>query len=98
MIKIYLTFFSAILILSFCGNGFADEMAGMNMPIKEGHGSMHGFYGAYPMTRESSGTSWQPDSSPYEGIHVMHDDWVFMMHGYANAIYDIQGGPRGAVC
>ena len=57
--------------------------------------AMHGFYGAYPMARESSGTSWQPDSSPVEGVHAMHDDWTFMMHGYCNGIYDIQGGPRG---
>src|SRR5215813_4091779 len=27
-----------------------------------------GALGGYPMTRESSGTSWQPDSSPHEGI------------------------------
>lgn len=47
------------------------------------------------MMRESSGTSWQPDTSPLEGVNVMHDDWMFMMHGYCNTIYDNQSGPRG---
>lgn len=58
-------------------------------------GAMSGMYGAYPMTREASGTSWQPDSSPHEGIHKMVGDWSMMVHGFANAIYDRQGGPRG---
>lgn len=77
---------------------FADDMAEMDMHHHE-HSSpqkqMQGFYGSYPMMRESSGTSWQPDTSPIEGVNVMRDDWMFMMHGYCNAIYDNQGGPRG---
>jgi hypothetical protein len=56
---------------------------------------MSGMYGPYPMTRESSGTSWQPDSSPREGIHTMGSEWMTMIHGYANLVYDDQGGPRG---
>lgn len=57
--------------------------------------SMHGFYGQYPMTREASGTSWLPDSSPMEGIHGMTGDWMTMYHGYVNLVYDHQGGRRG---
>lgn len=56
---------------------------------------MNGAYGSYPMTREASGTSWQPDSTPHEGIHIMSGDWMIMVHGYADGIYDRQGGPRG---
>ena len=56
---------------------------------------MSGAYGGYPMTREASGTSWQPESTPHEGIHVMRDDWMLMAHGYALGVYDHQGGPRG---
>ncbi len=52
--------------------------------------------GAYPMTREATGTSWQPDSTPHEGLHIMSGDWMAMVHGYADQIYDRQGGPRGA--
>jgi hypothetical protein len=59
------------------------------------HGGMKGFLGPYPMTREGSGTSWVPDSTPHEGIHNQIGDWSTMVHGYANLIYDHQGGPRG---
>ena len=57
---------------------------------------MNGMYGAYPISREASGTSWQPDSTPHEGMHIMRGDWMLMVHGYADVIYDRQGGPRGA--
>lgn len=59
------------------------------------HTSMHGMLGAYPMTREASGTSWQPEAAPHEGLHLMQGDWMFMAHGFANVIYDNQGGGRG---
>jgi hypothetical protein len=52
--------------------------------------------GPYPGSRESSGTSWQPEASPHQGIHAMYGDWSTMTHGFANLIYDRQGGPRGA--
>ena len=68
-------------------------MPGMAM----GHESheMTGFLGAYPMSREASGTSWQPQSSPMEGIHWMRGPWMGMVHGFADVVYDHQGGPRG---
>lgn len=56
---------------------------------------MQGMLGNYSMSREGSGTSWQPDSSPHGGIHLMHEDWMLMMHGSAYLIYDDQGGRRG---
>jgi hypothetical protein len=63
------------------------------------HGSrmpaMHGWYGPYRMQREASGTSWQPEATPMEGLHVMYEDWMFMFHGFAFGVYDYQSGPRG---
>lgn len=56
---------------------------------------MTGALGAYAMTREASGTSWQPDSSPHSGLHLMAEDWMVMLHGSIDAIYDDQGGKRG---
>ena len=56
---------------------------------------MNGFYGPYSMTRESSGTSWQPEATPMQGMHFMADDWMLMFHGFAFGVYDNQGGPRG---
>ena len=57
--------------------------------------AMHGFYGPYPMTRDASGTAWQPEATPMGGLHIMRGDWMIMAHGYLNAIYDYQSGPRG---
>src|ERR1700683_2402426 len=57
--------------------------------------SMSGIYGPYPMSREASGTSWQPDATPFKGIDWMSHDWMFMVHGFANLGYDNQGGSRG---
>ena len=56
---------------------------------------MSGMYGGYDMTREASGTSWQPDSTPMEGIHSVTGAWMTMLHGHADVVYDHQGGPRG---
>jgi hypothetical protein len=53
-------------------------------------------FGSFAMTRDGSGTSWQPDSSPHDGLEFGAGDWMLMAHGYAGAIYDSQGGPRGA--
>jgi hypothetical protein len=56
---------------------------------------MNGLYGSYPMSREASGTSWQPDSTPHDGLHRMAGPWMLMFHGYLDQIYNHQGGPRG---
>jgi hypothetical protein len=68
----------------------------MEKPAKDPYGHMmRSFYGDYPHTRESSGTSWQPESSPVEGAHFFKNDWNMMLHGYVFGIYDHQGGKRG---
>jgi hypothetical protein len=64
----------------------------MPMPMS---GSMPGALGAYPMTREASGTSWQPDDSTHRGMHASHGRWALMAHASLDAVYDRQGGPRG---
>jgi len=56
---------------------------------------MLGALGSYRMTREASGTSWQPDSSMHEGVHIMEGNWMFMGHALLNGVYDWQQGPRG---
>lgn len=58
-------------------------------------GGMLGALGSYPFTRESSGTSWQPDSSEHAGLHLMQGDWMVMGHALLNGVYDWQQGPRG---
>ena len=58
--------------------------------------AMMGLEGPYSMSREGSGTSWQPDSTPMSGLHAMRGAWMTMVHGQADLVYDDQGGPRGA--
>ena len=57
--------------------------------------SMQGLLGPYDLTREATGTSWQPDSTPMGGIHAMSGSWLAMLHGYLDLVYDDQRGPRG---
>jgi hypothetical protein len=75
------------------------HMPGMQMPTTEDHAAhamaMTGALGPYPMAREASGTSWQPDASSHGGLHVMKGDWSLMGHATLNLVYDHQGGARG---
>ena len=76
-------------------NSKAETMA-MPMSAHARHGmAMTGALGSYPLTREASGTAWQPDASEHEGLHVMSGDWMLMAHGVLNLVYDHQSGPRG---
>jgi len=67
------------------------DMAGMDM---SGH-MMAGATGGYVMMRDASGTAWQPDSTPMEGLNDTLGDWSAMLHGYLTGVFDHQGGPRG---
>ena len=58
---------------------------------------MTGLFGDYAMSREASGTSWQPEAAPHDGRHFMAGEWMGMVHGFANAVYDDQGGRRGGI-
>jgi len=66
-------------------------VGGMDM----GEMPMAGLYGPYGMSREASGTAWQPEAARHEGVHVMHGAWMAMLHGWADLVYDDQGGDRG---
>jgi hypothetical protein len=82
-------------------HGQMDGMAGhsghrMSMPEMSHEMAMNGTLGPYLMTREASGTSWQPDTSPHEAIHQQLEEWSVMSHGWINLNYDRQDGPRGA--
>jgi hypothetical protein len=59
------------------------------------HAGVPAFYGPYAISREASGTAWQPESSPHEGWHVMRGAWSLMLHGFAFAVADRQSGARG---
>ena len=59
------------------------------------HMAMSAMYGPYPMTREASGTSWQPDRATHHGLHALKGSWMLMLHGFMDLVLDDQGGPRG---
>ena len=59
------------------------------------HASFSGWLGPYGMTREASGTSWQPEAAGMEGLHFTLGPWRAMAHASAFAIYTRQDGPRG---
>jgi hypothetical protein len=59
------------------------------------HAAMKGALGPYPMTREASGTAWQPDASEHSGLMVQSGDWTLMGHAMLNLVYDHQSGRRG---
>ena len=55
----------------------------------------NGMYGPYSMTREASGTAWQPELAPHIGLHKVSGSWTLMLHGSVDLVLDDQGGPRG---
>jgi hypothetical protein len=61
----------------------------------EGHMSLGGALGPYPMNREASGTAWQPDTSHHTSLMRPAGDWTLMGHGMLTLVYDDQGGRRG---
>ena len=72
-----------------------DRAQGTHTMDHHGHMAMSAMYGPYPMTREASGTAWQPDRAPHRGLHAMRGSWMLMLHGSADVVLDQQGGPRG---
>src|SRR5207248_4621634 len=50
---------------------------------------------AEPMSRESSGTSWVPDSTPMYGKMIMFGDDMLMLHGAIFPRYTIVSTRRG---
>ena len=74
-----------------------EDHAAHGMAGGEGPDMAHrtGALGPYPMTREASGTAWQPESSHHGGIHARAGAWTLMGHLVLNAVYDWQEGPRG---
>jgi hypothetical protein len=72
------------------------KMGGMMMDHGAGHDMPdEGLFGGYAMSRDASGTAWQPDNASHGGIHAMRGKWMMMSHVLLNGVYDWQDGPRG---
>jgi hypothetical protein len=72
-----------------------DHSAHTMPDMAQADAGMTGALGAYPMSREASGTAWQPDASRHGGLHAVAGDWTLMGHAAFNLVYDRQSGPRG---
>jgi hypothetical protein len=83
---------AAAWVATLLGAGPACAQAADGMPMLH---AMTGALGPYPMGREASGTSWQPDASTHGGLHLMRGPWMIMAHATINGVYDWQSGPRG---
>ena len=71
-------------------------MSGMRMHQGAHKMAMAAGLGHYPEQRDSSGTSWQPDSSAaMTGPMAMSGNWMLMAHGTLDLVYDHQSGLRG---
>lgn len=79
-----------------CGTPALAQMGDMQMDnMQMSSMSSTGILGSYPMTRDSSGTSWQPDDAQHAALHGVTGDWMLMGHVMLWGIYDTQSGPRG---
>lgn len=65
-----------------------DAHAGHKMPMASS-------LGPWPMSRDASGTSWQPDAGEHGGLHSTWGGWTVMSHALLNLTYSTQSGPRG---
>lgn len=65
------------------------------MPMGHDMQAMSSALGPYPMSRDASGTAWQPDASDHGGVHGEAGGWMLMGHVLLNGVYDWQDGPRG---
>lgn len=70
------------------------DMQGMHDVVRDGH-VMGSALGDYQMTRDASGTSWQPDASGHSMLTKTAGDWMLMGHATIDGVWSSQGGPRG---
>ncbi len=73
------------------GDNSMDDMPGMD----HSQHAMASALGSYAMTREASGTSWQPDAAPHRMLMSSAGDWMLMGHATLDLVSTSQGGPRG---
>jgi hypothetical protein len=85
------------LALAFAFVSPADAQHSHDMVSHEHHGpaAMAGLYGPYPLSREASGTAWQPDAAEHHGLHLSRGPWMVMLHGAVDLVLTAQGGERG---
>jgi hypothetical protein len=88
-----------LMVLAFVmlSNPSAGQMQGDHMQMQTDTMNMHG--AEMPVSRDGSGTSWQPDQSPVMMYMIMHKNTTLMFHGAIFIRYTTQDftneGDRG---
>ncbi|WP_395092641.1 hypothetical protein [Armatimonas sp.] len=78
------------------GNGKYDEGVTPEMLFEQAmEMAMQGTFGPWSMSREGSGTTWLPESSPMYGKMSERGPWQIMQMGTAVAAFTDAGGKRG---
>ena len=90
MISIAILWLTPLAFVDDSTQGTRDAHAHHDVPM-----TMEGALGAYPMSRDASGTSWQPDATAHAMGHARRGDWMLMGHLELDGVYDWQEGPRG---
>ena len=73
-----------------------DQMPTDHSAHGAGHAAMPSALGPYAMSRDASGTAWQPDAASHGGLHYeLGSGWSSMVHATLDGVYSWQDGPRG---
>lgn len=82
-----------------CTSGLADPVTAVADPMNEAMGAEHHSMDPTPLgieeTRDASGTSWQPESTPMFMWHAKTGGWMLGLHTNVFVGFDSQAGPRG---
>jgi hypothetical protein len=85
--------------LAFCAGGFVLPTAVAADPMHEEMGETHQSMEMTPLgieeTRDASGTSWQPESTPMFMWHAKAGAWMLGLHTNSFVGYDDKAGTRG---
>ena len=76
-------------------SSMAHDHEAMDHHAAAGHAGMTSPLGPWSMSRNASGTAWQPDLGEHGGVHARAGDWTLMSHALLNLVYDNQNGLRG---
>ncbi len=79
------------------GSGATGGGAGASAGDRVRPPSMPALFGSYGRSRESSGTSWQPESAPRDALFRSDGAWQSAFSAMVFAAYDDQEGPRGSI-
>lgn len=73
----------------------ADKPTAIDSIASPARRAMPSALGGYDMSRDASGTSWQPEAAGHGGLHAHTGGWMLMGHVMLNGVLVDQNGARG---